>query len=443
MSREYRLHQALMASYVQRMVNPKLFVEMRLGKTLVTVRELIAKGGGNVLIVGPYSVMGAWRKELAAEGIIWIEIFGSMTPKNKKQITQSINSTGTKTWVLTNKEIWRTLPEIKNHQWDHRVIDESTFMKNPRAGVTKYFNSWQPKVSDWRLTGTPNPESDLDFYGQTIDLWSHKNYFQWRNHWFFQAGYAWKLRPNLSNKFHAILKNGCLFMTRKDIGIDVERIYETRSVQFPTALKKVYRKLAHDFILELPSGESWETEFAPVKYSWLRRLCGGFVPEQEPWTGKMDLLLDLLKGELHGQQVVIWAHFREEIERVHGYLESKFPGKVAYIHGEVAPASRDQIIKSFQGGIISYIVGQASCLAHSTDFSCADTIIYYSSTESSEIRKQSERRIESVQKTTPSLIIDLVVEDTIDEVIINSLRKKESRSAMTKQIVDSLKKGIK
>jgi SNF2 family DNA or RNA helicase len=432
MKRELRPHQIRMQEYCMRTRNPKLFVDMRLGKTLVTVRTL-ANASGNVLIVGPYSVMGAWRKELSAERIPWTELYGST--KNKKEVVKTLSG-----WVLTNKEIWRSLPEIRDMQWQHRVIDESTFLKNPRSKVTKYFNGFLPEESDWRLTGTPNPESDLDFFGQTMDLWKHKNYFHWRNYWFYQSGFDWKIKPSLSKEFHQILRNNCFFMTRKDIGIDVERIYETRLVKFPAAIKRIYKKLSEEFILELPEGESWETEFAPVKYSWLRRLCGGAIPnqnEKEHWSGKLDLLLELLNGELAGQQVVIWAHFREEIERIYAALANS--GEAAYIHGSVPPSLRDPIIKAFQSGAIKWVVGQASCLAHSTDFSCADTMVYYSSTESAEIRRQSERRIEAVSKMVPSLIIDLVVEDTIDEVIVKSLKKKESRSEMTRSIVNSLK----
>ncbi len=442
--RELRPHQQRMLAYCQRVRHPKLFVDMRLGKTLVTVRALVMREATNVVIVGPYSVMGAWRKELDAEGIEWVEIFGSMTSRKKILLMQELQGKFLQKkscWVLTNKEIWRSLPEIRTIPWDHRVIDESTFLKNPVAGVTKYFNSWQPKFSDWRLTGTPNPESDLDFFGQTIDLWEQKNYYQWRNHWFVQLGFSWLIKQYLTKDFHKILNDNCFFLSRKDTGTDVERIYETRIVKLPPSVRKIYNKLAEEFIMELPDGSSWETEFAPVQYSWLRRLCGGAMPGREDgmaeyWDGKLKALLELLGGELKGQQVVIWAHFREEIERIAKCLETP------YIHGDVKPSERDRLVSDFQVGRFKWIVGQPACLAHSTDFSCADTMIYFSSPESLEIRKQSEKRIEAVSKSTPSLIIDLVSEGTVDEVIVRSLEKKESRAQMTREIIKSLKGSI-
>ncbi len=69
-------------------------------------------------------------------------------------------------------------------------------------------------------------------------------------------------------------------------------------------------------------------------------------------------------------------------------------------------------------------------------------MVYYSSTESAEIRKQSERRIELADKSTPSLIIDLVVENSVDEVIATAHVKKESRAIMTREIVNSLKREL-
>lgn len=436
-ARVLREYQRKALAYCFRVKNPKLYMEMRLGKSLVTVRTLkYAKG--NVLVVGPYSVMKAWRKELAAEGIPWTELFG--TGEERRAALPTL-----KGWVFTNKEIWKSAPGIAKLNWAHRIVDESTFLKNPTAKVTVFFNSWAPTKSDWRLTGTPNPESDLDFFSQTRDIWSHDNYYRWRGHWFAQYGKGWNVKPRLRKEFHAILAKHCFFMSRADAGLDVRRIYETRIVRFTPQLRKIYKKLAKEFILQIPEGDQWETEFAGVKYSWLKRLCGGALPAPDGairgyWDGKLVELLNLLQGELKGQQVVIWAHFKEEIERITAHLAPH--GTVGFIHGGVAHKKRDKLIEDFQQGRLTWIVGQALCLAHSTDFSCADTMIYYSSTESAEIRKQSERRIELADKSTPSLIIDLVVENSVDEVIATSLVKKESRAILTREIVNSLKREL-
>ncbi len=433
--RVFRPHQKTMAAYC---MSPRflklLWVDMRLGKTLVTVRS-VKHYKGNILVVGPYSVMKAWRKELAAEGIKWTELFG--TGEERRAALPKL-----KGWVFTNKEIWKSAPGISKIKWGHRIIDESTFIKNPFAKVTTFFNSWQPEIADWRLSGTPNPESDLDFYGQTKGIWPQETFYSWRGYWFAPYGKNWAVKPALKKKFHTFLAKNCLFMSRADAGLDVRRIYEQRIIRFTPQMKKIYRKLAREFILEIPEGEQWETEFAGVKYSWLKRLCGGALPAPDGsirgyWDGKLNELLDLLRGEFKGQRVVIWAHFKEEIERIAEFLAPH--GRVAYIHGDVPPKKRDKIVEAFQEGRLDWTVGQAICLAHSTDYSCADTMIYYSSTESAEIRKQSERRIELSDKNTPSLIIDLVVENSIDEVIATSLVKKESRAVMTREIVNSLK----
>lgn len=436
--RLFRPHQKKMAAYcaVPRFLRC-LYVDMRLGKTLVSVRSL-KHVKGNVLVVGPYSVMKAWRKELRAEGFEWTELFG--TGEERRAALPTL-----KGWVFTNKEIWKSAPGISKIKWAHRILDESTFIKNPFAKVTTFFNSWAPTDGDWRLTGTPNPESDTDFYGQTKRIWPQQTFYEWRGYWFAPYGKRWRVKPRLVREFHTFLAKHCFFMSRADAGLDVRRVYETRIVEFPPKLRKIYRKLVKEFILEIPEGTQWETEFAGVKYSWLKRLCGGALPAPDGsirgyWDGKLKELLDLLQGELRGQRVVIWAHFKEEIERIAEFLSAH--GRVAYIHGDVSPKKRDKIVEDFQEGRLDWTVGQAICLAHSTDYSCADTMVYYSSTESAEIRKQSERRIEMADKSTPSLIIDLVVENSIDEVIAESLVRKESRTIRTREIVNSLKKEL-
>jgi len=54
----------------------------------------------------------------------------------------------------------------------------------------------------------------------------------------------------------------------------------------------------------------------------------------------------------------------------------------------------------------------------------ASTMIYYSNGYDLEKRQQSEARIDRIGQEKPMTYIDILAEDTIDEKIVKSLRKK-------------------
>ena len=54
----------------------------------------------------------------------------------------------------------------------------------------------------------------------------------------------------------------------------------------------------------------------------------------------------------------------------------------------------------------------------------ASTIIYYSNSYDLEVRLQSEDRAHRIGQTNTVNYIDLIAQDTVDEKIVNALRKK-------------------
>ena len=67
--RELRLYQVGALEYCQKVNHPALFMDMRLGKTIVTIRSIINEGYQRVLVVCPSEVIDVWREELNLEGI--------------------------------------------------------------------------------------------------------------------------------------------------------------------------------------------------------------------------------------------------------------------------------------------------------------------------------------------------------------------------------------
>jgi len=102
-------------------------------------RKLVEKGD---IYLGSYAGWYAVRDEayyqedeLTAEGWNWENI----CPLSKTKRVDALNRFESE-WTLANKEAWLSIgSQVAEKPWDAVVADESHFLKNPRAKVTKYF----------------------------------------------------------------------------------------------------------------------------------------------------------------------------------------------------------------------------------------------------------------------------------------------------------------
>ncbi|GAF93420.1 unnamed protein product, partial [marine sediment metagenome] len=196
-------HQVDAMNYCRQEKHPALFMDMRLGKNLVTIRRikmykpLDADQGLRVLIVPPGSAIESWEEDLDLEGETDVSLIMASTRKKRKQLLMDGHK-----WNIINKEGFLAVPEIggrehcelcggsgKNPEtkkscgrchglgsigmgelpvnWDAAVLDESTSIKNPKAKITKFFlRTFRDCPHRWILAGMPNPEGPLEFWSQ-------------------------------------------------------------------------------------------------------------------------------------------------------------------------------------------------------------------------------------------------------------------------------------
>jgi len=419
-------HQVDTLNYTLQVRHPALFMEMRLGKTLVAIRrvKLYSIKHPSILVVAPNSALGSWESELKQEKESFRVLQGT-----RQQRLDLLKSCDLRKWYLVNKEGFLSIPEIARFKWDVVILDESTFIKNPKAKVTKFFlQNFRTVKHRWILTGTPNPESDLDFITQLIFL--RGSFCGQVNYWRYRAkyaepggynGYAWRLTTSGKKTLSKELGRLAFTQKRKDVKMDVKKIYEKRIIPFPKDIQKQYDDIEDDFEF---NGDT--TIWAMEQYIWLRRLCGGFDNDNRPvWDGKLQELKSLLTGELSQDQVVIWFNFNHELHTAAKFL------KIPSLCGQNDRLTRVSTINRFNTRKIRFLALQQKIANVGVDLSSADTSIYYSSPVSLLDRQQTEDRIVSIKKKSPLLYIDLVVPNTVDEDILSSLQNKKLSSNIT------------
>jgi len=135
----------------------------------------------------------------------------------------------------------------------------------------------------------------------------------------------------------------------------------------------------------------------------------------------MDLLKELIEDT--DGKIIIWASFRAEIAAIADHLLRSNISFVQY-HGGVNSKDRENAVDSFQEGEARIFVGNPQAGGIGLTLTAANTVIYYSNDYNLETRLQSEDRAHRIGTTKNVLYIDIVANDTIDEVVAAALQSK-------------------
>ena len=455
--------------YTKKTTHPALWMQQRLGKSLVavaTIRRYQPRNGEQlrVLIVAPESALDGWEEALDIfDEHDRVRLTGSR--ERRFRLLDECH-----TWTLMNKDGWRSVPEvggrthcrrcngkrkvdgepcwacrrtglvlsIYNPRWDAVVWDESFWLKNPQAQITKFFlGNFRDVLHRWSTTGTPNPENDLDFWTQLA--WLDGGAFGCRNYWQFRARYfkpTWDRKWQIRNmKYRDMLaqevSRRAYVMDRATAGMYDVKMKQKRIIELPPKMRKVYDTASKEFLLEAMDGSIKErTLFSGAAWRWLRGITCGFVGDDLVWKGKLKELADLLTGEFAREQVVVWCNYHPELNAVYHWLRDS-DISCTRISGRTSSKNRTLRRKRFQKKKVRVLIAMQAAENAGSNFSVADTAIYFSNNPSFVMRTQSEDRLLHFKKKRPIMLIDLVVKSTVDEDVRDLLVDKSWRSQTT------------
>ena len=413
-------HQTSALRYATPRERIALYLEMRLGKSLVAIRWALHHKARRVLVVAPLSTIPGWLEELELEGLV------GQQWNDKVELNAG--------WYVVNYERLRVRPALASYAWDAVILDESTRIRNPKAKVTKLvLKAFRHVPLRAVLSGLPAPEGLLDYVCQMLFLQERwlgtDSYWKFRRRFFRPdwTGHEWVPRPRTRDRIKAELAKDCLFQTRKQCQIGQKKIYETRVVPMTASQRKEYKLVLRDFETSWGS-ERRLTNYVLTQMIWLSRIAGGFHPLGPALSSaKGAEVLSLLDGDLRREQVVIWFRFLQELLSVSSLLQ-KSGYSTAKLYGATPGPERGRLAKKFRQGAYQVICVQLQCGRYGMNLSSARTAIYYSNSYSAEDRGQSEDRIIHPTKTDPVLLLDLVTQQTIDSEVVSAVRSKLSGS---------------
>jgi hypothetical protein len=407
------------------------------------------------MVVAPLTVLEAWKRELTIEGEPYLDLHGVKTKDRETALAQEVLGCSHRVWVLVNYQMVPKIPEltgikiskhtdvngIKRNRytateempWDLVALDESRIICNPQSQVTNLFTRGCRRTRHRAiLSGLPAPENPIELFCQFQFLdgsfMGCSNYWQFKTQYFEPSPYNtydWVpkkgARAEIKEKFH----DRAYVLRRSQVNMGSKKIFQKRYVDMSPKQKSLYKSIVKDYAYQATDGAWQETQWAMTAAMWLQRLAGGFDPEGVECLSdaKAKEVLNLMKGELEGQQAVVWFKFRSELDMVNDTL-TRGGVTTCKIDGDVASSDRGEALNKFREGRARVLLATEKCAKMGVDCSVADTAIYYSNEWSCDDRLQSEDRILHPHKNTPLLFIDLVTRDSVDTEVVERIRDK-------------------
>ena len=432
------------------------FMEMGTGKTKVLIDNmamLYDKGKiDGALIIAPKGVMGTWyNQELPThlpKHIDKVAVMWQANINNKQfEKLKSVMAPGHELQILVmNVEAFST-DKGKNFAMDFLIahnalvaIDESTTIKNPKAKRTKNILGLS-HIAKYRriMTGSPVTKNPLDLYSQCEFLdpthLDCVSYYSFRNRYAemktlhisgrsIQVVSHFKNLGELSDQLqtfsYRVLKEDCLDLP--------DKIYMKREIELTPQQQKLYKQMKQEALATL-NGKTVTTMTALTQLMRLHQItCGHFSADdgtiQNIKNNRLSELLEIIE-EVEGK-AIIWAHYQHDIQTIVKAIEKKYgPGSVVHYYGKTLPDQRTKAIKNFkEKEECRFFVGTPQTGGYGLTLVTANTVIYYSNGYDLEKRMQSEDRAHRIGQKGKVTYIDIIANDTVDNKIVKSLRKK-------------------
>jgi len=432
------------------------FMEMGTGKTKVLIDNmamLYDKGKiDGALIIAPKGVIKTWyEQELPTHLPNHIEnvtvLWQPNITKTQQEKLESLFEIETALHVLVmNVEAFSTDKGVKfatKFLNSHKVlmaIDESTTIKTPAAKRTKNILDLGVYAKYRRImTGSPVTKNPLDLYTQCyfLDpyLLDHASYYSFRNRYAImksmhvrgrtiQVVHKFQNLSELSDRLkpfsYRVLKEDCLDLPPKN--------WIKRHITLSKEQKKAYEQMKKAAMAVL-NGKVTTTMTVLTQLMRLHQItCGHFTADdgntQLIPNNRITELMDILE-ETEGK-AIIWANYQKDMTQILENIKKEYgPGSVVDYYGLTPQEERQDNIRKFQSDPkCRFLVGTPSTGGYGITLTAANTVIYYSNGYDLEKRLQSEDRAHRIGQKKNVTYIDIIAEDTVDDKIVESLRKK-------------------
>lgn len=393
----------------------------------------------------------------------------------------SISAGAVSSYCTERTKTVHLLQAVRKYQPHLIVMDESHMIKAATSNISKaMYQIGQLAPHRIILTGTVNPHSPLDIYGQWRFLapWTFSDQYsekftkrplamtkaqqasirpwpfgRFKNKYTVAGGYKGKgikafqnlddLNDRVAERSMVVLKEDALDLP-PTTDIDIHITLSPRE-------QKAYDDMRDELAAEMASGELIEAPNALAKIMKLRQIAAGFV--RDTTTGEVYVIgttmqkavAEIVNVQLASEnRIVVFAYFKSECAAIAKMLQQK--GRtVELITGQTPAKERLAIRKRF--GDVSgnpdpiVLVAQARTMSISVnELVTAQHAVYASMSERRDDWVQSRGRLDRQGQTLPVTFWNVYAPGTVGEIM---LEKHKDRGDLEKALLDHIRAAIK
>ena len=461
-------HQVQAVERSQKVEHLGLFWEMGTGKTRATIdilrhRYTAHKRLMRTLVLSPKITLTNWKREIAKYSKIHprdvVILTGSASKRMQtfiKECTDNHILCRPKIVIMNYEGLQMTKLFSLLKDWNPEILvgDEIHRIKNPESKRAKLAIQLADNAKyRYALTGTPILNTAMDIFNifRFLDKGAAfgQSFYKFRSIWFEDENAGWQGKQGYFPKF--IPRPETYFEFNKKIQDNAIRVVKSECLDLPPFIRKevfvelgpeqkrLYDEMKKEFIayiddvLKTDTPRAVVAQMAVTKSLRLMQIVTGYAKTDEGEIYKIkknpriDALRELLEDHAENHKIIIWSVFHENYADI-AALCKELKIKYTELHGQISnQKQRDKNIDDFNNDpTVRVMIANQAAGGIGINLVPSDISIFYSKGYSLEQDLQAEARNyrggSEMHKSVTR--IDIVAEDTIDELITDVLFNK-------------------
>lgn len=319
------------------------------------------------------------------------------------------------------------------------VVDEGSMIKDSKTKRFKMTKRIAQIMSPYRmiLSATPNPNGWHELWSQyyILDEGDRLGYsfFQYREKYFDYTGppmYRTLLKKGAQAKITDLISDITYRLEGKDYLELPNLIYNEIKLQLPQGLRKQYSQLEKDLYLRFEKEEVTAFNAASLTMKMRQFLQGALYTTDGGYKVVHELKVKALKELIEiysGQPILCAIQFKFEYDMI-----VKAFGKVPIVAGRTTTDEALRNIRMWNAGQLPLLLCHPQSISHGMNLqSGGHIILWYGLPWSLEQYIQLNGRLHRQGQKNAVVVNNLIVEDTIDQLILKTLaEKKMSQQAL-------------
>lgn len=338
--------------------------------------------------------------------------------------------------LIVNFDIVRKYPQLAVSQWDLRVVDEAHYIKNPEAQRTKAVTAiWSRRKL--HTTGTPIENRPIELFTLLHDIapgdFPNRFTFAKRYCGAKNNGFGWDFSGSSnSEELQGILRSKYMIRRLKkdvlkelppkrrqviELAIDgAGRLLADETRRFEANREKMDRlraaielAKANEDLLSYKSAVDEINSEIQVDFESMAEL------RKEMGLLKVAPAIDFISDAVENGKVIVFGHHLDVINQI----AAKFPNH-AKITGETPADKRQAMVEKFQTDPSCRVFFGNTAAAEGITLTAADHVIFVEGQWTPGKLAQMEDRAHRIGQTKCVLCSYLVIEDSVDSVMLRS-----------------------